>query len=347
VAFNWLKKKEKEPVNTQIDTENKPNNERLAVSEPLREPAFDSFEDQQKGFLGRLRQGLSKTKTIFTTDIENLFSGRNGIDDDMLEELEELLITSDIGVSTTMDLMQKIEKKAAKISGPKELQQTIKNEILTLFDDLSPQPDDRTASPHVVMVIGVNGVGKTTTIGKLAAKAVNSGQKVLIAAADTFRAAAIEQLTVWAERSGADIVKNKANTDPAAVVYDSIEASIARSVDKVFVDTAGRIHTKVNLMEELKKIQRTIAKRIPDAPHEILLVLDATTGQNALSQAKLFNEALGITGLVLTKLDGTAKGGIVVSICNSLNLPLKYIGVGEGIDDLQPFDPKPFVEALL
>jgi fused signal recognition particle receptor len=308
-------------------------------------PADTTF--QPKGFLGRLKQGLSKTKTILTTDIENLFSGRNGIDDEILEELEELLITSDIGVSTTMDLMKKIEKKAAKISGPKELQQTIKNEILALFDDLSSQPDIRTAKPHVVMVIGVNGVGKTTTIGKLAAKAVNSGQRVLIAAADTFRAAAIEQLTIWAERSGADIVKNKANTDPAAVVYDSIEASIARNADMVFVDTAGRIHTKVNLMEELKKIQRTITKKIPDGPHEILLILDATTGQNALSQAKLFNEALGITGLVLTKLDGTAKGGIVVSICAGLNLPLKYIGLGEGIDDLQPFDPKSFVEALL
>jgi fused signal recognition particle receptor len=376
MAFNWFKKKEKESSNTLVEapdqeinkTENKdfpkpepPEKAALKDRENSDEPSLENNGNtealsasqasgpaaQSKGFFRRLKQGLSKTKNILTTDIEGLFSGKNGVDDDMLEELEELLITSDMGVSTTMDLIQTIEKKASKISGPKELQATIKNEIITLFEELAPQSESAVAKPHVVMVIGVNGVGKTTTIGKLAAKEVNSGKKVLIAAADTFRAAAIEQLTIWAERSGADIVKHKANTDPAAVVFDSIEAALARNVDTVFIDTAGRIHTKVNLMEELKKIQRTIAKKIPAAPHEILLVIDATTGQNALSQAKLFNEAMGISGLVLTKLDGTAKGGIVVSICTTLNLPLKYIGVGEGLDDLQLFDPKAFVDALL
>jgi fused signal recognition particle receptor len=196
------------------------------------------------------------------------------------------------------------------------------------------------------MVVGVNGVGKTTTIGKLAARATRNGKKVLIAAADTFRAAAVEQLSVWAERAGADIVKHKAQADPAAVAYDSMEAALARSTDFVFIDTAGRLHTKVNLMEEIKKIKRTISKKIADAPHEVLLVLDATTGQNALSQAKLFNDALDITGIALTKLDGTAKGGIVVSICHSLQIPLKYIGIGEGIEDLQDFNPEGFVEAL-
>jgi fused signal recognition particle receptor len=197
-----------------------------------------------------------------------------------------------------------------------------------------------------VMVVGVNGVGKTTTIGKLAARQVREGHKVLIAAADTFRAAACEQLAIWAQRAGADLVRHKENADPAAVAYDGIEAALARGIDTVYVDTAGRLHTKVNLMEEIKKIQRTIGKKLPGAPHEILLVLDATTGQNALAQAKLFNESLGITGLALTKLDGTAKGGIVISICQQLQLPLHFIGVGEGIDDLQPFEPSQFVDAL-
>jgi fused signal recognition particle receptor len=196
------------------------------------------------------------------------------------------------------------------------------------------------------MVVGVNGVGKTTTIGKLAARQSAEGKKVLIAAADTFRAAATEQLSIWADRAGADIIKHRDNADPAAVAFDSLEAAEARGSDIVFIDTAGRLHTKVNLMEEIKKIKRTVAKKIPSAPHEIILVLDATTGQNALSQAKLFNEALDITGLALTKLDGTAKGGIVVGICSTLNIPLKYIGVGEGIDDLQSFDPDAFVAAL-
>jgi fused signal recognition particle receptor len=202
------------------------------------------------------------------------------------------------------------------------------------------------SSPWVIMVVGVNGTGKTTTIGKLAAKAGASGKKVLIAAADTFRAAAIEQLMVWAERANADIVKHKEMADPSAVAFDAVEAASARGADMVLIDTAGRMHTKVNLMEELKKIKRTISKKIPDAPHEILLILDATTGQNALSQAQLFNDALGITALALTKLDGTAKGGIVISICNTLKIPLKYIGIGEKIEDLQKFDATQFVEAL-
>jgi fused signal recognition particle receptor len=196
------------------------------------------------------------------------------------------------------------------------------------------------------MVVGVNGVGKTTTIGKLARLDTSQGKRVLIAAADTFRAAAIEQLSIWAERAHAEIVKHRDKADPAAVAYDGIEAALARNTDVVYIDTAGRLHTKMNLMEEIKKIKRTVAKVLPEAPHEVLLVLDATTGQNALSQAKLFNDALDITGIALTKLDGTAKGGIVVGICNTLNIPLKYIGVGEGIDDLQKFEPQAFVDAL-
>jgi fused signal recognition particle receptor len=301
--------------------------------------------EKSSGLFARLKSGLSKTRQILTTDIDELFLGKKLVDDDMLEELEERLITADMGVQTTMDIMEKISGKRSRISDATDLKAVLKEEILAYFDALPPPPA-AAAKPHVVMVVGVNGVGKTTTIGKLAAHEAGNGKKVLVAAADTFRAAAIEQIAIWAERAGADIVRHKDNADPAAVAYDGINAAISRGTDIVFVDTAGRLHTKVNLMEEIKKIQRTLAKRLPDAPHEVLLVLDATTGQNALSQAKMFNEALGVTGIALTKLDGTAKGGIVVGICSSLNIPLKYIGVGEGVEDLQVFDPQRFVEAL-
>ena len=301
---------------------------------------------ENKGFFARLRRGLSKTREILTTDIDELFTGSRKLDDELLEELEELLITSDIGVSTAMDIMNAISKEASRIKDAHALKQVLKDKIVAIIGQAAPPSETAPAKPHIVMVVGVNGVGKTTTIGKLAARQTARGEKVLIAAADTFRAAAVEQLTIWAERAGADIVKHQPNADPSAVVFDSIDAALSRNVDIVYIDTAGRLHTKINLMEEIKKIKRTIAKKIPLAPHEILLVLDATTGQNAISQARLFNEALDITGLALTKLDGTAKGGIAVSICSTLNIPLKYIGVGEQIDDLQDFDPKAFVEAL-
>ena len=310
-------------------------------------PSSGRTTEEKSGFFSRLKSGLAKTREILTTDIQDIFAGKKQIDEEMLEEIEELLITSDIGVQTTMALMTDISGKAHKIATPGQLKETIKQSILSLMESAVPQVSpEHHAKPHVIMVVGVNGVGKTTTIGKLASREIRKGQKVLIAAADTFRAAAVEQLAVWAERAGADFVRHKDNADPAAVAYDGIEAALARGIDTVFVDTAGRLHTKINLMEELKKIQRTISKKIPDAPHEILLVLDATTGQNALSQAKLFHESIGITGLALTKLDGTAKGGIVISICQQLKLPLLYVGVGEGIDDLQPFDAKQFVDAL-
>ncbi|WP_076750557.1 signal recognition particle-docking protein FtsY [Desulfatitalea tepidiphila] len=310
-------------------------------------PSSERTTEEKSGFFLRLKRGLTKTREILTTDIQDIFAGKRQIDEEMLEEIEELLITSDIGVQTTMALMNDISRKAHKIATPGQLKETIKQSILSLMESAVPQASrEHHAKPHVIMVVGVNGVGKTTTIGKLASREIRKGQKVLIAAADTFRAAAVEQLAIWAERAGADFVRHKDNADPAAVAYDGIEAALARGIDTVFVDTAGRLHTKINLMEELKKIQRTISKKIPDAPHEILLVLDATTGQNALSQAKLFHESMGITGLALTKLDGTAKGGIVISICQQLKLPLLYVGVGEGIDDLQPFDAKQFVDAL-
>jgi fused signal recognition particle receptor len=314
---------------------------------PAPPPAHDTpAEKKGQGLIARLKSGLSKTRKILTTDIDDLFLGKKLVDDDMLEELEELLITADMGVRTTMEIMERIAGKRSRIAGARELKAVLREEILAYFEALPASRPEAAAKPHVVMVVGVNGVGKTTTIGKLAAHESRRGKKVLIAAADTFRAAAIEQMTIWAERAGADIVRHKDHADPAAVAYDSVDAAISRGTDIVFVDTAGRLHTKVNLMEEIKKIRRTLAKRLPEAPHDVLLVLDATTGQNALSQAKMFNEALGVTGIALTKLDGTAKGGIVVSICSSLNIPLKYIGVGESVDDLQPFDPQQFVEAL-
>jgi len=301
---------------------------------------------ESSGFFKRLKHGLSKTRQLLTTDIDELFSDKQKVDDDLLEELEELLITSDIGVQIAMDLIQDISKKSAAITDAGQLKEALKNKILSLLDIKTPASETIFTKPHVIMVIGVNGVGKTTTIGKLAAKFMESGKKVLIAASDTFRAAAVEQLDIWAQRAGVDIVKHKDKADPAAVAYDSIEAAVARGADIVLVDTAGRLHTRVNLMEELKKIKRTIAKKLPDAPHEILLILDATTGQNALPQAQMFNDALGVTGIALTKLDGTAKGGIVVSICSSLEIPLKYVGIGEKIEDLQEFDPISFVDAL-
>jgi len=310
------------------------------------EPDPELVPDKSGGFFKRLKSGLSKTRKVLTTDIDELFTGKVKVDDEMLEDLEELLITADIGVQTTMDIIERMRKKAPRISGPDDLKEILKDEIRSLMDVADAATEGPVSKPHVILVIGVNGVGKTTTIGKLAAKAHAAGQKVLIAAADTFRAAAIEQLTIWAQRAEADIVRHRENSDPAAVAYDSVEAAIARGVDLVIIDTAGRLHTKVNLMEELKKIKRSVSKKLAAAPHETLLVLDATTGQNALSQAKLFNEAMDITGLALTKLDGTAKGGIVVAISSNLNIPLQYIGVGEQIDDLQDFDPERFVDAL-
>jgi len=329
---------------TQLSGDQEP--EAAPEDTPAPKPSPELEVEAPGGFFKRLKNGLSKTRQVLTTDIDELFTGKVKVDEDMLEDLEELLITADIGVQTTMDIVDRLRKKAPRISGPEDLKEILKDEIRALLKIDVETSREPAAKPHVIMVIGVNGVGKTTTIGKLAAKANAAGQKVLIAAADTFRAAAIEQLTIWAQRADADIVKHKENSDPAAVAYDSVEAALARDKDLVIIDTAGRLHTKVNLMEELKKIKRSVSKKLAGAPHETLLVLDATTGQNALSQAKLFNEAMDITGLALTKLDGTAKGGIVVAISSSLNIPLHYIGVGEQIDDLQTFDPERFVDAL-
>lgn len=306
-----------------------------------------SEPEKSSSLFSKLKSGLSKTRDVLTTDINDLFSSAKAIDDELFEELEELLVTADLGIDVTMELMDKIKKKAKKLSSADELKNVLKEEIMALFPDLSEQ---ETASsdhkPKVIMIVGVNGTGKTTTLGKLAMKYASQDKKVLIGAADTFRAAAIEQVQVWAERSGAGIVKHKEGADPAAVAYDTIEASIARKADIVLIDTAGRLHTQKNLMEELKKIKRSISKKLPGAPHEVLMVLDATTGQNALSQASIFNKAVDLTQIILTKLDGTAKGGIIAAIAGKMQLPITHIGIGEQIDDLQEFDAKHFVDAL-
>ncbi|MCG6974474.1 MAG: signal recognition particle-docking protein FtsY [Desulfobacterales bacterium] len=375
MALNWFKKKkgaQEEPVDAEQETDESFNNtpetesntevRPMESGETAESQNFDNeiftssgieardidceVPEQTTGFFKRLKNGLSKTRKLLSTDINDLFAGKGKIDNQLLEELEERLITSDLGVQTTLDLIQSVSGKSSKISGPDQLKEVLKEKILELLGSTITPPQHAADKPHVIMVIGVNGTGKTTTIGKLAAKFSATGNKVIVVAADTFRAAAIEQLAIWAERAGVEIIKHKEMSDPAAVAYDGIEAAVARNADIVLVDTAGRLHTKKNLMEELKKIKRTISKKIPGAPHEILLTLDATTGQNALAQAQLFNDALEVTGIALTKLDGTAKGGIAVSICSTLEIPLSYIGIGEKIEDLQEFNPVEFVNAL-
>ncbi|TSA11734.1 MAG: signal recognition particle-docking protein FtsY [Deltaproteobacteria bacterium] len=304
--------------------------------------------EEESGLFQRLKDQIARTRESFVKQVDRLFLGKKEIDADLLDSLEEILITADLGVSTATELIERIREKVKRkeLSDAFALKNYLREEILTLLRSPQKEGEEITASPFVILVIGVNGTGKTTTIGKLAHRFKGLGQNVMLVAADTFRAAAIEQLEIWSNRAGADFIKQKSGSDPSAVVYDALEAAQSRKTDVMIIDTAGRLHTKVNLMEELKKLQRVIQKKMPGAPHEILLVLDATTGQNAISQAKLFNSAVGITGMVLTKLDGTAKGGVVVGISNELKIPIRFIGIGEKIEDLREFDPDTFVSAL-
>jgi fused signal recognition particle receptor len=299
------------------------------------------------GFFDKLKSGLSKTKTNFTDRITEILNGTVSIDEDMYEELEEILITADIGVETSMYIIDKLREKIReeKIKEPGEVNGCLKRVLVDILGDSKGSIEPKT-TPETILVIGVNGVGKTTSIGKISAKLKNKNYKVIMAAADTFRAAAIDQLEVWSERSGVDLVKHQEGSDPAAVVYDAIQASKARKAQVLICDTAGRLHNKKNLMDELGKINRVIDRDFPESSRRTMLVLDATTGQNAVIQAKQFMEVCKIDGIVLTKLDGTAKGGVVISIKHSLDIPVELIGVGEGIDDLQEFDAKEFVEAL-
>ncbi len=309
-------------------------------------PDEEAEAPKKEGFFEKLKNGLKKTKDGFLGKIELLMNSFTKIDEDFFEELEEMLILSDIGAETSCDICDKLrsEVKRTGATDPADVKQLLRDiiaEILTGDNELKLE-----SSPAVIMVIGVNGAGKTTTIGKLSANLKAQGKKVIVAAADTFRAAAIDQLNVWTDRAGVDIVKHSEGSDPAAVVFDAISAAKARGADVVLCDTAGRLHNKKNLMEELKKIARVITRELPDASIETLLVLDATTGQNAVNQAKLFSETAEITGIALTKLDGTAKGGIIIPIKNELGIPVKLVGVGEKIDDLQPFIPMDYVNAL-
>jgi len=305
-------------------------------------------EKPRSGFFERLRQGLSKTSESLVGRIDRLLLGKKEIDADTLEELEEILITADLGVTTTVELIRGLEQrlKRDELKDGEALRRALRDDILARMEPYAVPLKVGGNSPFVILVIGVNGVGKTTTIGKLASRFAGEGKKVLMAAGDTFRAAAADQLSVWGERAGVDLVRHKEGGDPSAVVFDACKAAIARGVDVLIIDTAGRLHTKVNLMEELKKIFRIVGREIPGAPHETLLVLDAATGQNALSQARLFKDAAAVSGIALTKLDGTAKGGIAVAVCNELKIPLRYIGVGESVEDLREFDPRQFVDAL-
>ena len=300
------------------------------------------------GFFDKIKAGLQKTRDALSNTLGGIFTGFSEIDDDFYDELEECLILADLGVETATKATEELRKKvrAEHLKSTEEARIALKQILLEMVS-VGSRELNMTTKPSVILVIGVNGVGKTTTIGKLAAQLVKEGKKVLLVAGDTFRAAAADQLEIWAGRSGADIVRQNEGADPASVVYDGIQSAKAKGVDVIIVDTAGRLHNKQNLMNELGKISRIVGRELPNADREVLLVLDGTTGQNGLIQAKQFKEIAGVTAVALTKLDGTAKGGIVIAVADSLQLPVKFVGVGEGVDDLLPFDPQSFVDALL
>ncbi|NNF47504.1 MAG: signal recognition particle-docking protein FtsY [Desulfofustis sp.] len=306
--------------------------------------------EQSVSMLTRLSQRLSRTRESLTIRMDELFLGKKEIDADLFDELEEILITADLGIATTQDLLEHARKRIKRdnLSDPLVLKEIIKEQLKVYISGNGSQqkmslPENE---PFVIMVVGVNGVGKTTTIGKIARKFIRADRSVLLVAADTFRAAAVSQLKIWGERNDVRVIAQQEGADPSAVVYDAMSVAKTRDYDVVLVDTAGRLHTKVNLMEELKKIKRVMNKQLEGAPHEVLLVIDATTGQNGISQAKLFNDAVGVTGVALTKLDGSAKGGIVATIAREMDLPIRFIGVGEQVDDLRDFDADEFIEAL-
>jgi fused signal recognition particle receptor len=317
---------------------------------------FFSFfkKDNSKEKEEVLDKGLAKTKESVFNKISRAIVGKSKVDDEVLDNLEEILITSDVGVETTLRIIERIEERVArdKYVGTDELHTILKEEVVALLaennlDDLADIDYDSSENPYVILVVGVNGVGKTTTIGKLAAQFTRAGKKVYLGAADTFRAAAVEQLDIWGERVGCPVIKQKMGADPASVAYDTLASAKANKADVVIIDTAGRLHNKVGLMNELTKIRNVMQKLVPDAPHEVLLVLDGSTGQNAFEQAKQFTKATQITALAVTKLDGTAKGGVVIGISDQFKIPVKYIGLGEKIDDLQLFDKTAYVNTLL
>ncbi len=344
--FGFSKKKKEEE---ELEVESKVEVEQKEQEEVVKEEGLESDHSQEEkkvGFFSRLKKGLSKTRNGFVNQVENLFSRFTSINDELYEELEEILIQADVGVHTTMKLVDQLREKAkeAKIKEPTGLNQLFKEQLIKVLS--KNNGEEETNEPTILMVVGVNGAGKTTTIGKIAQRTKEAGMKVLLAAGDTFRAAAIDQLNVWASRVGTEIISHQEGADSAAVAYDAVQAAKSRGVDLLILDTAGRLHTQSNLMDELKKVKRVVSKEAEEMKVEVLLVLDATTGQNGISQAKLFNEAVAIDGIALTKLDGTAKGGVVIAIKEELGIPIKLIGVGESAEDLQDFEAEDFVEAL-
>jgi fused signal recognition particle receptor len=349
--LGWFKKKLKKDKAQELPAVSEaPVDEALSPETSTVETVAVELDEPRKPLFQRLKQGLHKTRESLVKRVDALFLGKKVIDADLLDELEEILITADIGAHAVFDLLEEARQQVDRkvLSDPAALKLVIKEKLLSYLS-LNEQNSEMSLpdnGPFVILVLGVNGVGKATTVGKLAHKFKKAGNKVLLVAADTFRAAAIDQIKVWGERVGVEVSAQQPGADPSSVAFDAMEYAAKRDFDVIIVDTAGRLHTKVNLMEELKKINRVMDKKCPGAPHEVMLVLDATTGQNALSQTKLFNEAVQINGLALTKLDGTAKGGIVVNICREFNIPIRFIGVGEQMDDLRDFDAKEFIEAL-
>jgi len=343
-----LETEEKEAVESEVEEETieEESNEEVK-EEQLTEEIVEEPKEAKVSLFERLKQGLSKAKQGITDRVDQVLKSYTKVDDELIEEIEEILITADVGVETTMDIIDKLTDaiKTKKITDP----QDVKGELKLIIEEILTNDNstlDVSHSPSIIVMVGVNGVGKTTTIGKLAARYKKEGKKVLIAAGDTFRAAAIDQLEVWANRSGVDIIKHQEGADPGAVIFDSIKAAKARNTDLLICDTAGRLHNKSNLMNELSKVFKIIDREYPEAKREVLLVVDATTGQNAVSQAKSFKQVCDITGIVLTKLDGTAKGGVVLAVKSEVDVPVKLIGVGEKMEDLQDFDAKAFSEAL-
>jgi fused signal recognition particle receptor len=330
------------------DTEDLQVNNEITDNQNQKEEKNDKANERKLGFLNRLKAGLEKTRKGITEKVDTVLKSYRKIDEELFEELEEILITSDVGVNTTLKIIEDVKDKVKerKIENPAEIKDLLKEELCDILTSEENYSVETLPSPCIILIVGVNGVGKTTTIGKLAHRFKNNGKKVIVAAGDTFRAAAIEQLTEWCNRAGVDIVANKEGTDPAAVIFDAIQAAKARKADILICDTAGRLHNKKNLMNELGKVFKIVEREYPEAKREVLLVLDATTGQNAVLQAKTFSEVCNVTGIVLTKLDGTAKGGVVIAVQSELGVPVKLIGVGEGIEDLQDFNAKNFVDVL-
>ncbi len=345
--FDLFKKKKVEEPKVDAAPVTEEEKAAIALEEQKAEEAHAEAERKE------LEAGLEKTKEGFFGKLKRAIAGRTTVDADVLDDLEEVLITSDVGVDTTVKIIERIEARVArdKYLNTDELQYILRDEIAQLMEESHRSTEDfgievKEGTPFVLMVVGVNGAGKTTTIGKLAAQLTKAGRKVYIGAADTFRAAAIDQLAVWAERAGATMVRQEMGSDPASVAYDTLRSAVANNADVVLIDTAGRLHNKVGLMKELTKIRNVMSKVIPDAPHDVMLVLDGSTGQNAFEQAKQFTEATQVTSLTITKLDGTAKGGVVIGISDKFHIPVRYIGIGEGIDQLKMFDRKEFVRAM-